>query len=345
MFLGEERRIIILGLDFSSIPLIKHLCENNIRNILVAEDSIEPGYYTGTYRSAGFVIEKLYSFLDPGDKKIFDKLGAETLCARPRVRVAKPGDLIYKIACWKKDLAPWWISGDFSETCLVRNSGDFLREKILGGCAEYTFYTPRKIDLDKKIMVLRNGRVVKYEKLVVSYPVNRFLEASYSKDLPREYLENISNMKWIGLLSISYGVRGEKPEWDIVLHATRASRTHIFSVVSNMIPGTAPEGHYLINLQMSYCHDNHPPPDALSRGIAEARWAKLISDESNIVLERIFVLHHMIPYNTDLEKLDEIKKILSEKYEIFLLGVRGEGISMNMRDQMSRAEAVVEKIL
>ncbi|MGC9009044.1 MAG: hypothetical protein ACP5I7_00305 [Sulfolobales archaeon] len=335
MFFGEERENVILGLDLSTIPVIKKLCEIGERNILVIEDSVEPGAYTGTYYSSGFVVEKMYIIFSRDEKFLLDELGFETICLRPRLRIAKPGDLFSKISCWKKDLVPWWIPSEFSEICFMKEPGKIIKERILGGCAEYTFYSPRKIDPLRKIIVLRNGRVIKYRNLIVAYPINRFFDRISSKDLREKYINEILKLKWIGLLSISYGIRGREPNWDIILHATKASRTHIFITVSSMLRHTAPQNHYLINIQMSYCEDYPPPPDAISRGVAEIRWAGLLDSEENIVLERIFVLHHMIPYGADPKVLRELKDTLSN-LNIYLLGIRGEGLSMGLRDQINR---------
>ncbi|MGC9147964.1 MAG: hypothetical protein ACP5GI_00750 [Sulfolobales archaeon] len=341
MFFGEERENIILGLDLSSIPLIKKLCEKGERDILVIEDSVEPGAYTGTYYTSGFTVEKMYIVFSRDEKSDLDDLGFETICLKPRLRIAKSGDLFSKISCWKKDLIPWWLPTEFSEICFMREPGRTIKEKILGGCAEYTFYSPRKIDPLRKIIVLRNGRVIRYRNLVVAYPMNRFFERVSSKDLYEKYIDEASKLRWVGLLSISYGIRGREPNWDIVLHATKASRTHIFLTVSNMLRNTAPPNHYLVNIQMSYCKDYPPPPDATSRGVAEIRWAGLLNSEENIVLERIFVLHHMIPYGVDPKVLEEIRDALNSS-NIYLLGVRGEGVAMDLRNQINRYASLKE---
>ncbi|MEZ0289520.1 MAG: hypothetical protein ABWJ42_00305 [Sulfolobales archaeon] len=332
----EEREIVILGLDFSTIPLIRELCSRGYSNILVIDHSIEPGAFTGTYSIGGFVIEKLYILLDRESGEILRELGAKISCTKPRVRVAKPGNLYSKISCWERErFEPWWISRDLSEICFIDDgSSRFVKEKILSGCAEYTFYTPRKIDLERKIIVLRNGRVVSYKKIFVSYPLRKILEIVRGINIERDLLEDVSSINWLNIISISLGVRGSRPEWDIVTHATRASRSYIFLVVSNIDLDSAPEGYYLVNLQMSYCKHYPPPPDAIARGVAEARWARLLEDKKSIVLERIYVVSHISPLN-DLEewKLERLKEIFSER-DLYITGLRGESRNISLREQL-----------
>ncbi|MEM0043590.1 MAG: hypothetical protein QXJ51_03770 [Sulfolobales archaeon] len=340
----EERNFIVLGLDFSTIPLVAEICSRYLKNILVIDQSIEPGLYTGTYLSGGFSVEKIYVFFDRSSGDILRELGADVKCLKPKIREAKPGDLFYKASCWMRNLEVWWLPKDLSEICFVENGvGRFVREKILGGCAEYTFYTPRKIDAERRIMVLRNGRIIKYKKIFASYPLTKLLEVVRGIRIDEEISRSISLLRWVGVISINFGVRGVEPEWDMVSHATRASRTHLFIIASRIYRGSAPEGFYTLNLQMSFCDRNPPPPDAISRGAAEARWAKLLESRESIVLERESVISHMIPYGLREEDVKIVREILSEN-NIHILGIRGLGKSAGVYEQLNMSKDLISSI-
>jgi len=340
----EEKDLVVLGVDFSTIPLIRELCLYGYKNLMTIDQSIEPGVYTGTYRSGGFSVEKFYILLERGIAKDFSKIDAEVACVKPRIRVAKEGDLRRKTACWR-NVDPWWLPKDLDEICMIRNSGDYVKNRVLAGCAEYTFYTPRKIDLDHKIVFLRNGRILRYKKLIASYPLNKILDILRGDEISIETRQDLlRRLRWTGVLSVSLGVKGSSTEDQMVFHGTRASRTYMFLNISNMFEDVAPKDHYLLNLQMSFCEEYPPPPDAYSRAVAEARWARLYSDDKEIVLERSFVISHLLPYNIDEKISDEIRYHLMSK-DLYLIGVRGRALPLSISDQLREYEKIFSEII
>jgi hypothetical protein len=342
----EDRPLLILGSDLPISTLVRELCLVGIGKILVVDAHIEPGGYLGTQHSVGFRYEKLPLLIPESSSKIFEKHGFEMACRDIRVWIAKHGDHIPKAMCWKKsDLKPWWYPELGERLCYPRRGwGSAIRSMVSGKCSEYTFYLPRKVDIARRIAVLRNGRVIRYRLLVSSLPLPILLESLYSEEKGKEIRGLMQSLDWVDMLNISLGVRGKPPEYEIVLHGTRASRTHTFYIWSNIDPTSSPPEHYLVEMLMSYCREHPPPTDQVSRGFAEARWAKLVSSRESVVSERVYTIPYIQPITADRDLLKNIHDYLRSS-GIFLAGIGGLWENQSPEKQLKQGLAISREIL
>ena len=320
----ESRPILVLGSDLAAASFVKSMCSQGYRGLLVIDTSIEPGGYLGTQYSAGFRFEKLPLLIPERFSAFFEEQGFRMMCKDISFSIAKEGDHVSKSMCWRSySEKPWWYPELGGRLCIPRGGwGQAIRSMISGGCSEYTYYTPRKIDIARKIAVLRNGRVVRYRVLISTYPLPLLLESIYGEEISRAAAELLASLEHVDLISIALGIRGEAPKWDMVIHGTRASRTHTFYVLSNIDPSSAPPNHYTIESLMSYCKESPPPADQISRAFAEARWARLASDRGSIVSERVYTIPYITPLGAKKDLLEEVKDYLASNM-IHLAGVGG----------------------
>ncbi len=342
----ESRPLLILGSDLAAAALARNLCSQGYRGILVVDAHTEPGGYLGTQFSVGFRFEKLPLLVPERFSGFFEEHGFEMICKEVSIAVAKKGDHISKSMCWRSSgERPWWYPELGGRLCMPRRGwGSAIRSIVSGGCSEYTYYTPRKIDIARRIAVLRNGRVIRYGALVSSYPLPLLLESIYDEKISKAVAELMATIDHVDLLSIALGIRGEAPKWDIVIHGTRASRTHTFYILSNIDPSTSPPNHYLIECLMSYCRGNPPPTDQVSRAFAEARWAKLASDKGSIASERVYTAPYITPLSVDKKLLQEIRSYL-ESSGVYLAGVGGLWRNLSPWEQVENGIKIAEKIL
>lgn len=318
----EERRILVLGSDLAAASAVKSLCEAGHTEVLVIDSGREPGGALGAQTGLGFRYEKLPLLVGEEEAAAFEALGAPLSCRSFRIRVVRAGDHLAKALCWSRGERPWWYPPS-GRACYPRGGwGRLLRSIFSGPCAEYTFYTPRRIDLGRRVAVLRNGRILRFGAIISSYPLPLLLEAIAPWDLPKEARELAGSLGWAGVINTALGVRGEPPQEDLALHGTRASRNHSFYVLTNIDPPSTPPGHYLIECLMSYCRKHPPPPDQVGRSVAEARWAKILGNKGQIVSERIYIHAHITPLEAPKDLLERVRAEL-EARGVVLTGYAG----------------------
>ncbi|MDT7888423.1 MAG: hypothetical protein RQ885_05550 [Desulfurococcales archaeon] len=344
----ENRAILVLGSDLAAYSLVRGLCLDGVKGILAVDSHIEPGGYLGTQHGVGFRYEKLPLLISEASSRVFEEHGFQMVCKDVRVGVAKLGDHVSKALCWKRlDTRPWWYPDFGGRLCYPRGGwGRVIRSILSSTCSEYTYYLPRRVDVDRRIAVLRNGRVIKYRVLISSLPLPLLLESLYIGEGDKRIQELIKNLNldWVDMLNISLGIRGSPPEYDIITHGTMASRTHTFYIWSNIDPLSSPPGHYLVEMLMSYCRDHPPPTDHASRAFAEARWAKLVTSRESIASERIYTIPYIQPIAANRALLTEISEYLGSK-GIYIIGVGGSWENMPPEKQLERGSSLSSRIL
>lgn len=341
----ESRPLLILGSDLASVFFVKSLCSQGYRGILVIDSHIEPGGYLGTQHAVGFRFEKLPLLIPERFSGIFEDHGFQMMCKEILVGIAKEGDHLSKSMCWRSSSEkPWWYPELAGRLCIPKRGwGSVIRSIVSSGCSEYTYYTPRKIDIARRIAVLRNGRVIRYSVLVSTYPLPLLLESIYDEKISKAAAELLLSLKHTDLLSVALGIRGEAPKWDVVIHGTRASRTHTFYILSNIDPSSSPPNHYVIECLMSYCRENPPPTDQVSRAFAEARWAKLARNREDVVSERVYTIPYATPAEVDRELLEEVRSYLASNY-VYLAGVGGLWRNIPPWDQVEAGLKVADEV-
>lgn len=342
----EDRAVLVIGSDLSASSLVKRLCESGFKGILVVDNHTEPGGFLGTQYSVGFRFEKMPLLVPESISGYFGERGYRLQCRDMRVRIAKEGDHVAKATCWRRGSArPWWYPETGERLCYCsRGWGSAIRSIVSSHCSEYTYYTPRKIDVTRRIAVLRNGRVIRYRAIVSSYPLPLLIDSLYDEKIAPKAQALVKSLEWVDMLNIALGVRGEPPGMDIVIHGTRASRAHTLYIWSNIDQGSAPPGHYLLEILMSYCRERPPPPDQVSRAFTEARWARLVSSRESIVSERVYTLPYITPTGVDREILRELSEYLAAS-NIFLIGVGGRWENLSPEDQIEDGEKILGEVL
>ncbi len=344
----EERKYLVIGSDLSSAWIVHNLCRGGERRIMVVDSALEPGGFYGTSTGAGFKFEKFPQFIDERYIEILGELGIKLRCIERRIDILKQGRYIDKINCWMDaDLKPWWIpEGMISGGPLCYPEGGWgphLRSIFRGPCVEYLPYTPRRIDLYRKIAVLRNGRVVRYRYLIASYPIELVVDAIPPKQVDKGGLSDIYRVRWVNLLNIVLGVRRDPMEWDIGIHGGRASRIHTVVNLSRLDKTYSFKGFTVVSSILSYCKGNPPPPDAVSRVIAELRWAKVIRERSQVAAERIYVIPYIHPVESNET---EIWKVVDElrSHNLHPAGVGGLARNLDIGQQIEIATEILNQI-
>lgn len=289
--------------------------------------AVDPSYSNGGYiqlLDSDYLIPKAPLFIHSSDVDFFQSLGIDLECLNVELDVLKEGGYIAKTLGFtdiivQKNWFYEWVNS--KELCLHKNLFYEIK-KTLG--FEYTkpihaVSSIRKIDLERKVVVLTTGELVKYKQLVYTWPLPRLPELLFpeevknyaSKLISSLNLKQISSYIMTAVVSESSGV---EKKIKIYIHSTKASKMHT-AITFNV------DNHQVLYVITS--HSNNYPllPGINEKLLSEVRKFKITSPK-NIIKEYGLNITYTLINNVDIQQLEEVKQKL-EEYNVHLFGRLG----------------------
>ena len=287
-----ERDLAIIGSGIAAICVISLAIEHRITYIAIDPDPLEGG-----------IVASLLSTPVPRprvpvllNREEINFLGINRyehayICSDLKIQILKRGDYETKIKAYTKTeiQKPWfirWIHESY--LCFIPNIVNIIKNTLNVRVSRiHVISNIRRIDVDKRIIVTNTGNIIRYKRLVYTWPLDTLLNYLYTRnEILYHKLSNIIkqlNLKPIGiyLLNLFTPYIPKYEKLTITLHETKASRIH--TVIS------IPLGNIVLHYLFTSFSENHPPLAGLSEKIySEIRKHKLfdislVQDEYPIV--------------------------------------------------------------
>lgn len=175
----------------------------------------------------------------------------------------------------------------------------------------------RRIDLDRSIIALSNGVLIKFRKLVYTWPLNLLPRYIHSEKISRRVVELIEmmNLDYISTYTLSCIAREVGIERvELYTHGTRASRFHTAVKI--------PIDHATVTYITTSYSSSHPLiPGATEKLYSEIRRHRLV-DTSKILEFSVTETIHALINQVDRKLLNELQQNLYE-YGVILYGRLG----------------------
>jgi len=175
----------------------------------------------------------------------------------------------------------------------------------------------RKIDLDKSIIALSNGLIIKFKRLIYTWPLDLLPRYIYG-ERSREVIEIIKslNLDYISIYTLSYiSIEAEaRNDIEFYIHGTRASRLH----TAIKIPIDSYSITYIVT---SYSSSYPLLPGITEKLYSEAKKYMLIDTSKTIEYNTSEAIYALIN-NIDRDAFNKLQQTFSE-YNIVLYGRLG----------------------
>ena len=202
-----------------------------------------------------------------------------------------------------------------------------------------------KIDLIERYVLLGDGTRIFFKYLINTIPLNELI------DLIKQVPENLRilkrNLKWVSILTINLGIRGQlnsDAHWIYI--PEESIPFHRVVIQSNLSPYTVPdEQYYSLIIERSF-----KPEERVKANIDEyllyLRKIKLLDRDSKIIVVKVNKIKYAYPiYN--FERAHTVKELLPflEKHNVFSIGRFGAWEYSSIEDCFIQSKELIGKIL
>lgn len=233
MFYMIEVEVLVIGSGIAALKAIQTAKDCN-RKALAVDFSYSDGGYTQIINSIYRVL-KAPLFINIDDVIFFNNLGIEVSCFENNTTILKEGDYIAKTLGYTSiDIQKNWFLEWVNRRKLCFHSNLFEElKKALGFEQSKSIHIPsniRKIDVEKKIAVLTSGELIKYRKLIYTWPLPSLPKLLYPKYIENLVNEAIKNLKLVNIpayiLTLTLPKENNEENIKMYIHSTKASRMH-----------------------------------------------------------------------------------------------------------------------
>jgi protoporphyrinogen oxidase len=201
----------------------------------------------------------------------------------------------------------------------------------------------KAIDIDKKVVIFRDGAETTYHSLLSSLPLNELLRSLES--CPKKIKELNSGLRYVSVVNINLGVAREgisDHHW--VYFPEPSCPFYRVGFLSNLSPSMAPKGASALSIEISYLQSNPPSSEKLrEQALAALVSCEILKKDDKILAEKtIFIKHAYVIYDQfRSEHLARIIQFLRSK-QIYPLGRYGRWEYTTMEEAILQGkEAVV----
>lgn len=318
-----EVDILIIGSGISALKSF-YEAKNLGKNVL----SIDSQGYDGGYAQ---ILNKIYKiirtplFIDSNDVNFFQNLGIDVECVEVEHKILKQGDYIAKTLGFSDiDVQENWFIKWLNNTKLCFNTKFFNDLKKTFSISSNKFHyvaSIRKIDVEKKIAILSTGNIIKYNKLIYTWPLQLLPHYFYTNKI-KEYVHNTINelkQKYTSLYINTIIAKKIEKDRDIDMnkkiviysHGTKASKMHTTLVI------------YLQSIKTIYTITSYTKQYPLIPGIGEKLFSELkrykILTHNNILEKYYTNIVYGLINKIDTQIIKELEQLL-ENYNIILFG-------------------------
>lgn len=200
--------------------------------------AIDPTYSDGGYLQVldyATRLPKSPLFIGKDDAEFFKNLGIDILCLDVETIIIKENDYVAKTLGFAKiDVQKNWFVEWINSRKLCTSLDMFSKlKRFLGFRADEPIHmssSVRKIDVEKKVIALTTGEIVRYRYLISTWPLNimpKYLYPSGVSQKVKEYVDRL-NLDYVSIYILSALLPSKDVQnlIKIYTHATKASRTH-----------------------------------------------------------------------------------------------------------------------
>lgn len=269
----------------------------------------------------GYEVAKLPIFMDLDDVFFLQKLGIDVACYEIEHKTLKSGNYVLKtLGFMDIDVQENWFVKWINSNRLCFDAKLFAKLKSSLGFPGYrsihSLASIRKIDAEKKILVLSTGGIVRYSKIVYTWPLEILPQYLYPNTLKHHVLHTLGQLglRYVSLylyLAVARNTESVDNRITIYTHGTKASRMHTATVV------------YSQNMKVMYIatsHTNHHPliPGVGEKIISELRKHRIASPTDILKKHDINVTYGLLNRINE-STIKELEQLL-ENYNIILFG-------------------------
>jgi hypothetical protein len=284
-----------------------------------------------TYSVGGYIqsIGRLYRYLKSPlfiPQKAIDILEENSIqhnikCYNTVKNILKEGPIDIKTAGYRSiSIQRNWFKEWLEQKTLCYSNEVFKYiEQLLKASLKERFIASniRKIDLDRNIVALSNGLIIKFKRLIYTWPLDilpRYIYGEKSKKV-EEIVKNL-NLDYTSIYILSYiSIETETRDYiEFYIHGTKASRLH----TAIKIPIDSYSITYIVT---SYSSSYPLLPGIAEKLYSEAKKYGLINIPKTIEYNSTETIYALIS-NIDRNKFNELQQIASE-YNIALYGRLG----------------------
>ncbi len=312
-----EVDVAIIGSGLSAIKATSIFHDLNKKVIMIDSQSSEGGLLQSV--NGGLELTKIPMFVD---LDLVQKIKVnEVECFNVERIVLKEGNIKAKILGYSDIIVEMtWIDKWLSKNnwCYSPNIINPIKKYLgISGRNLYLVSNIRRINIDRQLIALSNGILVRYKKLIYTWPLNilnmyLFSNEESVKETVKKKIENLSlrNISMYIVLLVSPLAMKEQ-HLTIYQHGTKASKFHTavkFQFYNNLV----------LYLMTSFSKEHTLAAGIGEKLLSEARKYRLI-DTKKIVKRHDVAIMHALLNNVDDKKINELKECLLEK-NIILYG-------------------------
>ncbi|MEM1645946.1 MAG: hypothetical protein QXL96_08810 [Ignisphaera sp.] len=312
--------VIVIGSGIASLKALHVANELGKKVIAIDSTYVDGGYVQVIDKEV--LLPKAPFFVHEEDVDFFYSLGIEFKCLDVEVFILKNGNYITKTLGYsnidvQKNWFYEWINR--RKLCLHRNLFSALK-KSLG----YTETLPihitssiRRIDLANRIVALTSGEIIKYEKLVYTWPLPLLPKLLVPETIKNNVAQMLNNLDLQYVSSYILTVvlpKNKQNKIKIHIHSTKASRMHTAISIST-------GEHRVLYAITSYTKNYSLLPGIYEKLISELRRFKILSLKDIIKGYGLNITYALIN-KVKSKHIEELKQKL-EEYNVYLYGRLG----------------------
>ncbi len=306
-----EVDIVVIGSGLSAIKAVSILYNPGRKIIMIDSQTSEGGVLQSI--NGGFNLTKVPILID---LDLVQKINVDKAkCFNVERIILKEGNIMAKMLGYsniavEKIWVDKWLSRD--NQCYSSHIYNSIK-KYLGISGKYTYLISniRKIDIDKQLIALSNGILIKYRKLIYTWPLDiigtyMFSNKEDIKKTIEEKLEDLS-LKNISMYISIFVSPSNIEEQNLIIyqHGTKASKFH----TAVKFPFY---NHTILYLITSFSKNYALIAGIGEKLLSEAKKYRLI-DVRKIVKRHDIVITHAVLNKVDIKKINELKEYLLEK--------------------------------
>lgn len=316
-----EVDVLVIGSGVAALTILRIARECGRKAVAVDHSYSDGGYIQ--VLDHHYAVSKSPIFLQVREVDYLQSLGVDVKCLDVRTVVLKKGNYLAKTLGFtdidvQRNWFYEWINSE--KLCLCKNLFHEIK-KGLGFEEEKPIHIPsnvRRIDLEKKVIALNIGEIIKFKQLVYTWPLPKLPYIIYPENLKKTIDNSVSslNLQSIPSYILTTVLKKDRDleNIEIYIHSTKASKFH------TAITFNTNDSRVLYTIT-SYSKEYPLLAGINEKLLSEIRKFKL-APLNSIVKEYGLNIAYALINRVDHKKIQELTQKLRE-YNVYLFGRLG----------------------
>lgn len=235
----RDTDIIVIGSGASALATLYTARELGLSAMAVDSAYVDGGYLQTI--DTPYTIQKAPFFIYRNELNFFSSLGIDAECLDVEVKLIKEGDYRKKTLGFSGlDVQKNWFTEWINTGTLCLKPFLFKELKKALGFQEdrpiHVVSNVRRIDMRRKVVALTIGDIVKYNRLIYTWPLEILPRYIYPEDTRKRVAEIIEGLglDYTSIYILTSALRNRRQDRgiEIYVHATKASRMHTAILVN-----------------------------------------------------------------------------------------------------------------